>query len=210
MGYICCTGGKLPGFSGGKSNGRGCGGGVDPNECFSYRIMWRRQGWGEAYLYVPENMQAPDFCYLPACNGTFNQPCTSCDYSSGVSFHRGSFVFQTGQWTKLRLSIVLNTPNITNGVITLDVNGQRVIDYRKMNWRQYANVYIEGVTFATWFGGSDATWGPPYDTYTLFRNFKLYYDGPGEGIRGGTVGKDKPPADWEGPINVVERIDEAD
>ena len=201
----------MPGFGGGKSNGRGCGGGVDPAECFSYRIMWRRGGWGEAYLYVPHFMQAPAFCGLPACTGTNTvQPCTSCDYAAGVSFYRGSFVFQTGQWTKLRLSMTLNTPNVTDGKITLDVNGQRVIDFRQMNWRQYANIFVEGVTFATWFGGSDATWSPPFDTYTMFRNFKMYYDGPGEGARVASISREKPPAGWSGPVNTVEYIEEAD
>lgn len=198
-------------MGGGKSNGRGCGGGVDPSECFSYRIMWRRGGWGEAYLYVPHFMQDPEFCALKNCTGTNTvQPCTSCDYEAGVSFYRGSFVFQTGQWTKLRLHMTLNTPNVTDGVITLDVNGQRVIEFRKLNWRQYANIYIEGVTFATWFGGSDATWAPPFNTYALFRNFKMYYDGPGEGGRAAALSMDKPPSGWKGPVNVVEYIEEAD
>jgi hypothetical protein len=44
------AGGKLPGMAGGTKNGRGCGGGADPAWCFSFRIMWRRNGQGEAYL----------------------------------------------------------------------------------------------------------------------------------------------------------------
>jgi hypothetical protein len=204
------SGGKLPGFGGGKSNGRGCGGGVDPSECFSYRIMWRNRGWGEAYLYVPHFMQSPEFCGLPKCNGTKFQPCTICDYEAGVSFYRGSFVFQTGVWTKLRLSLKLNTPNVTDGVITLDVNGIRVIDVRTINWRQYPNIFVEGMTFATWFGGSDVTWGPPTDTYTMFRNVRMLYDGPGEGARTAaaesTFDPSKPPPGWNGPVRTQEYL----
>lgn len=208
--FLLLTGGKLPGFGGGKSNGRGCGGGVNPAECFSYRIMWRNRGWGEAYLYVPQNMQSPEFCGLPRCSGTKFQPCTICDYSAGVSFYRGAWVFQTGTWTKLRLHMKLNAPNVTDGVITLDVNGQRVIDMRTINWRQYPNVFIEGLTFATWFGGSDASWSPPVDQYALFRNFRMYYDGPGEGARGAAMSFDasNPPANWSGPVQTETYLSE--
>lgn len=204
-GFDFVKGGKLPGMSGGKNNGRGCGGGADPSDCFSYRIMFRRSGWGEAYLYVPEGMQDPSFCALPVCSGTSVQPCTVCDYATGVSYYRGAFVFQTGTWTKLRLSMTLNTPNVTDGKLTLDVNGQRVIDSRTMNWRQYGNIFVEGVTFATWFGGSDSTWSPPVDQYTLFRNFKVYYDAVGENMARTTVQGPEmiPPPGWKGPVNII-------
>lgn len=208
VGFDWVKGGKLPGMSGGKSNGRGCGGGVTPDECFSFRIMWRRNGWGEAYLYVPQGMQSPEFCALPDC-ATKAQPCTLCDYAAGVSFYRGSWVFQTGKWTKLRLHMALNTPNVTDGVLTMDVDGTRVIDYRTMNWRQYANVFIEGVTFATWYGGSDATWGPPKDNYAYFRNVRMYYDGPGEAARAATLAAREPPANWTGPVELVTEIKES-
>lgn len=45
--FECVKGGKLPGLAGGRSNGRGCGGGNDPAQCFSVRMMWRRQCNGE-------------------------------------------------------------------------------------------------------------------------------------------------------------------
>lgn len=38
-------------------------------------------------------------------------------------------------------------------------------------------MFIEGQVFSSWFGGSDDTWSPPYDTYTMIRNVKGYrYD----------------------------------
>ena len=39
-----------------------------------------------------------------------------------------------------------------------------------------ADANIEGVEISTWFGGSDNTWGPSKDVYTMFRNFKLWRD----------------------------------
>lgn len=36
---------------------------------------------------------------------------------------------------------------------------------------------------ATWFGGGDASWGPPADTFALFRNFRAFRSGePAGGV----------------------------
>ena len=47
-------GGKLPGLYGG---GTSCSGGAESERCFSTRFMWRRDGDGEVYGYLP-NQQA--------------------------------------------------------------------------------------------------------------------------------------------------------
>lgn len=39
--------GKLPGLYGGRE---GCSGGDDAQDCFSTRLMWRKDGFGELYL----------------------------------------------------------------------------------------------------------------------------------------------------------------
>lgn len=59
------------------------------------------------------------------------QPC------AGVSFQRGAFKFVPGQWHSIQLTVLLNTPNKTNGLFQLDVNGETAIRYSKMNWRLY-------------------------------------------------------------------------
>ena len=171
-------GGKLPGMSGGVKNGRGCGGGVDPNECFSFRIMWRREGMGEAYIYAKEGAQGPDFCSkFPDCS-TNKFPCTLCDYAHGVSFGRGSFKFQKGTWQKLRITVTLNDPGTANGYLGLEYNGELVASYDKMMWRAKSDMKIEAAEMSSWFGGSDDTWSPPRDTYVLVRNVKIYRTGP--------------------------------
>ena len=68
------AGGKLPGLT----SDRGCGGGASPERCWSVRIMWRRDGAGEAYMYVPEGQQPPACCDT-AGEGYF----TKCDYNAG-------------------------------------------------------------------------------------------------------------------------------
>ena len=50
--YEFVQGGKLPGLFGGSVS---CGGGANAAElgCFSTRLMWRREGDAELYLYAP-------------------------------------------------------------------------------------------------------------------------------------------------------------
>ncbi|WPT11952.1 hypothetical protein PSENEW3n2_00005451 [Picochlorum sp. SENEW3] len=172
-------GGKLMGMSGGRGGGRGCGGGADPAWCFNSRIMWRRDGWGEAYLYVPEGMQHPEFCNkYQRCSGTGIKPCNFCNLDKGVSFARGGFVFQKGEWNKIYMNMTLNTPNVTNGILEIRHNGRRAIYFDKLNWRQTDEAKIEAVEFSTWFGGSNSGWGPPKDTHVLLRNIKIWRDDP--------------------------------
>ena len=57
-GFDFVKGGKLPGLFGG---GVSCSGGAESEECFSTRFMWRRDGEGEVYGYLP-NEQAVGFC----------------------------------------------------------------------------------------------------------------------------------------------------
>lgn len=165
-------------MSGGKDNGRGCGGGADPDWCFNFRIMWREGGLGEAYLYVPENMQASDFCTrLQKCAGSKKANCIQCNYNAGVSWGRGAFYFKRGEWNTLRLGIGLNTPNTTDGTMEVWHNGRRAIYYDKINWRQ-KNAAVEAIEVVTFYGGSDSTWAPSTPQHLMFRNFRAWRADP--------------------------------
>ena len=140
--------------------------------------MWRRNGAGEAYLYVPEGKQADDFCtFFPLCL-TEADGCNVCNYKAGVSFGRGSFFFQRGSWNKITMTMRLNSVGDHNGMLRVKFNDEVVIRYDKMNWRDFPEVFVEGVEFSTWFGGSDDTWAPPYDTNIMFRNVRAWRGDP--------------------------------
>ena len=198
-------GGKLPGFMGGASNGIGCGGGNRNYDCFSYRIMWRRDGFGEAYVYLPFPSQDPFLCAdLPACDvKQTSVACNHCTGTSGWSLGRASFQFQRGAWNTLKLQMKLNTPGIPDGLLKLSVNGLPVVDKTNVVWRTDPSVNIEGINIASWYGGSSSTWAPIMDQRTYLKNFRMYYDGPNEPMAR-NVQKD-------GPQTVVSmEIDEAD
>ncbi|KAI8100558.1 hypothetical protein M9434_004950 [Picochlorum sp. BPE23] len=175
-------GGKLPGFMGGASNGIGCGGGNRDYDCFSYRVMWRREGYGEAYVYAPFPSQDPTLCpELPDCNTkTPSVLCNNCDGTAGWSLGRASFRFQPGQWNKVKVQMKLNNPGYPDGMIRLVVNDQTAYEKFNFVWRTNDTVKIEGINIASWYGGSDATWSPNRDQYIYIKNYRMYYDGPNE------------------------------
>ena len=172
-------GGKLPGLMGGASNGIGCGGGNRNFDCFSYRLMWRRNGYGEAYIYAPFPSFDPGFCSdLPPCDTRQTSvACNHCQGETGHSIGRATFQFPRGQWTRLKLQMRLNTPGVANGILRLSVNGNVVIDRGNMVWRTDPSVNIEGVNIASWFGGSNDSWSPSTDQELKMKNFRMFYDG---------------------------------
>ncbi|KAF8643582.1 hypothetical protein AX16_008970 [Volvariella volvacea WC 439] len=117
-------GGKLPGLYGGHE---GCSGGDSAESCWSTRMMWRAGGEGELYLYAPRDKQPAYLCA---------DPTSVCNAVYGFSVGRGSFSFVSGGWTKLRQTIVLNTPGKQDGVFVLDINGKRVLERDGLFYRE--------------------------------------------------------------------------
>ncbi|KAJ3755238.1 hypothetical protein EV360DRAFT_50076 [Lentinula raphanica] len=157
-------GGKLPGLRGG-TNVTGCSGGDEPTglDCFSTRLMWRPNGAGEVYAYIPTTSS---FCQEKdiICNSDF-----------GVSISRGAFTFTAGEWNHVTLFVQMNSPVTTaNGVLQLYLNDQQVISRQDLQYRRGSSVDINGFYFSTFFGGSDSTWATPVTTHTYYRNIQLW------------------------------------
>ncbi|KAG5639192.1 hypothetical protein H0H81_006096 [Sphagnurus paluster] len=115
--------GKLPGLYGGRA---GCSGGSAARDCFSTRLMWRKHGLGELYLYAPKEEQTGALCADPQ---------SVCDAAYGFSIGRGSFRWAAGAWTTVQQTVTLNTPGQQDGRFTLDVNGERVIERDDIYYR---------------------------------------------------------------------------
>lgn len=160
-GFTFNKGGKLPGLQGGST---GCGGGASAEKCFSVRLMWRREGDGEAYMYLPSN-QPKAICSTQG---------TVCDDHAGLSLMRGAFRFSTGKWTKIAITVRMSDCGIPNGLVQVDVDGKTKIQYSKVLYRNAADLKVQAFWFTSWFGGSDASWAPTKDMEAYFRNFKLY------------------------------------
>ncbi|KAI0806800.1 hypothetical protein C8Q74DRAFT_1320907 [Fomes fomentarius] len=152
-------GGKLPGVYGGHD---GCSGGDDAVHCFSTRLMWRGGGVGELYLYAPKDKQTPVLCRTP--------PETVCSSEYGLSIGRGAFKFRAGRWTRVRQTVVLNTPGEQDGAFTLDVNGERVLDLHGVFYRDFNGLQPSDSTF---FGGHESRFATPKDQFTWFKDFSM-------------------------------------
>ncbi|WRT68559.1 uncharacterized protein IL334_005536 [Kwoniella shivajii] len=164
-GYAWNQGGKLPGLRGGPDT-KGCSGGneTDGSTCFSTRLMWRPNGAGEVYAYIPTSQK--NFC---------SQSQVTCNSDYGTSLARGSFSFVTGQWQTIQLLVVLNEVGTANGVVELWYNGVQALQFNNLVLRTSANLAsVGGLFFSTFFGGDDSSWATPTDQFVYFRNIQLF------------------------------------
>ena len=138
-------GGKLPGLFGGSETS---GGNIpDGTNGFSTRLMWRRDGDGEVYAYLP----------------------TSKNYVTSIG--RGSWQFIPGVWHHIEQEVILNDPDQKDGMIRLWVDGELVVEKDNLTFRTTEDLKIEGIFFSTFFGGGSTSWATPKDVYADFADF---------------------------------------
>ncbi|KAF7782557.1 CAZyme family PL14 [Agaricus bisporus var. burnettii] len=158
-------GGKLPGLRGGLE-GTGCSGGNStPNgkECFSSRLMWRKDAEGEVYAYIPS---PNDLC---------KDKDVICNSDFGISLQRGVFGFISGQWLRVTMLVRMNDPpNIANGEIQVYYNDRIAVSKQGLQIRSVDTLHVNGLFFSTFFGGSDKSWATPDTTHTYYRNIALW------------------------------------
>jgi hypothetical protein len=185
-------GGKLPGLFGGTETS---GGNVpDGTDGFSTRLMWRRDGDGEMYAYLP----------------------TSEEY--GTSIGRGNWRFEPGVWYHLEQEVLLNQPGKTDGRIRVWVDDELVLDEQELTFRTTDELQIEGLFFSTFFGGGDSSWATPKDVYIDFAEFEVSRveaaDGGSENEASASDSQDNsdPPISEQSPLTVaiMEKSDWAD
>ncbi|KAH8100339.1 hypothetical protein BXZ70DRAFT_184907 [Cristinia sonorae] len=161
-------GGKVPGLYGGNSDSEAlsCSGGRRDDGCWSARMMWRTNGAGELYTYLP-----PDFsenqavCDIP--------PFSTCNDVYGASVGRGSFTWKTGARTAVAQRVRLNDAGVANGELELFVDGKSVVNVGGLIIRNDPAGRIRGMQFQTFFGGSDASWASPEDQKAFFSDFSV-------------------------------------
>ena len=140
-------GGKLPGLFGGTEIS---GGKIpDGTNGFSTRFMWRRNGDGEVYAYLPTNKKY------------------------GTSIGRGNWKFIPGKWHHLEQEVKLNQPGSNNGQIKVWLDGKKVLDEGGLTFRTTEALKIEGIFFSTFFGGGDASWATQSDVFVDFAKFSV-------------------------------------
>lgn len=170
-------GGKLPGLRGGPDV-NDCSGGAEPNgtNCFSTRLMWRKNADGEVYAYMltPNNM----------CSDS-NMICNS-DY--GVSIDRGSFGFDAGHWGRITILVQLNNDSVVaNGNVVMYFNDVQALSQQNLYFRTVNDFAIGGLYFSTFFGGDDSSWATPQTVHTYYRNIQMWGSSSPSLLSGQTV-----------------------
>ena len=161
-------GGKMPGIFIGPP---GAAGGNWMPDSGSARVCFKQGGAGIAYTYIP----------LQVCDGKDDREkldaIQGADFAAAVQHtEKGTHVWRDGvgslkrgQWNDVRLRVKLNDPNKKDGVLELEINGSK----RSMPlvWRTSSSVQIEGISFASFFGGSSKSASAPENAVARFKDF---------------------------------------
>jgi hypothetical protein len=192
-GFDWVKGGKLPGLRGG-SVVNGCDGGSKPNgsDCFSTRLMWRRNGEGEVYSYIPTP------------NGLCKENDIDCNDDFGISMNRKSFTFASGEWNRVTILIQLNNPpDIANGNLMMYYNDVEAVKHQNLQFRSSTNVNAGGLYLSTFFGGNDKSWATPNTVNSYFRNFQLWGGSAPSTLTGSKVNSASGLATWRWGVSLA-------
>lgn len=126
-----------------------CSGGRRDTACFSARLMWRSEGDGELYTYLPPYTDERFAANKKQCSF----PNSKCNNIHGASIGRGSFKFQPGKWTTVSQRVKLNTVGQADGELELFVSGKSVINISGLILRDSSAGKMRGIQMQTFFGG---------------------------------------------------------
>ncbi|MCE2694548.1 MAG: hypothetical protein LW645_09825 [Verrucomicrobiaceae bacterium] len=143
-------GGKLPGLCGGPENVSG-GRPANGQNGFSARLMWRRDGRGEAYVYH-KNQKG--------------------DYGDSFAFP-SDFRFPTDTPVKVRLAVSMNTPGKRNGALRVWIDEKLLVERSDMEWRSVDSFGVDGLYFETFHGGGDKSWAPTKPCWAEFGELRV-------------------------------------
>lgn len=148
-------GGKLPGLCGGPENVSG-GRRATGTNGFSARLMWRKDGKGEAYVYHK------------------NQP---GNYGESFAFPE-YFRFPTQTRISVRLRVTMNEAGKRNGTlrvwITEEGKQERLmVERTDMEWRSVSTFGVDSMYFETFHGGGDASWAPTRECWAEFADIEV-------------------------------------
>lgn len=151
--------GKLPGLSGGTSNGGG-------------NLPTGKDGWSARYMFhgtaINFYLYYPDVYKL---SGDAKPIPGKKYYGRGPVLNPG-FTLKTGVWYTVTQRIVMNTPGKSDGLVEGYINGKLCAVQTGLRFRDISSLKIDRIYFANFFGGSGV---PPSKTETIsFDDFVVY------------------------------------
>ena len=112
--------------------------------------MWRTNGEGELYTYLPSHENPGFEANRALCNVA---PSSNCNSSYGASVGRGTFNFKSGEWNTVSQRLRLNDVGRSNGELELFFDGKSVINVGGLKFRNNARGCFRGLQVQTFFGG---------------------------------------------------------
>ncbi len=143
-------GGKLPGLCGGPENVSG-GRPANGTNGFSARLMWRKDGRGEAYVYH-KNQKG--------------------DYGDSFAFP-ADFRFPTDAPVKVRIAVSMNTLGKRDGALRVWIDEKLLVEHSDMEWRSVNTFGVDGLYFETFHGGGDKSWAPTRSCWVEFAEMRV-------------------------------------
>jgi hypothetical protein len=170
-------GGKLPGL--GLGPGDDAATGSDWQDALgSVRVMWREQGQGIAYLYLPleiakdgtrdGTIKVQGKAFEDAAEGSLGK-------HAGIDVffkNRAGLQFSKGQWNTVRIQVKLNTPGKSDGFFELTINDEtRRVD--NVIFRKSKDIRINLALVVAFFGGSTLEWAAKKKETLSFKDFNI-------------------------------------
>jgi hypothetical protein len=112
--------------------------------------MWRENGLGELYTYLPQPNNPGFSGNKQLCNVP---PYSFCNPVTGASVGRGSWTFTPGKWTVLSERVKLNDIGQQNGELEVTVDGKTMFSLKGLAFRDSAKGRFDGYIFQAFFGG---------------------------------------------------------
>jgi hypothetical protein len=126
--------------------------------------MWREDGAGEMYTYLPYTYDANKrVCDVP--------PFSTCNAEYGASVARGSFFWKAGASTAVAIRMRLNDVGQENGELELWAGGESVAKVDGLVIRDSEQGRFWGVQTQSFFGGEYERGGPE----TVVCSFVFFY-----------------------------------
>jgi hypothetical protein len=151
--------GKLPGLSGGASNGGG-------------NLPTGKDGWSARYMF--HGTEINFYLYTPdiyKATGDAAPVKGKKYYGRGPVLSPG-YALKTGVWYTVTQRIVMNTPGKSNGLAEGFINGKLCASQTGIRFRDISTLQIDRIYFANFFGGSGSA---PTKTESIsFDDFVVY------------------------------------
>ncbi|KAI0792652.1 hypothetical protein C8Q75DRAFT_731275 [Abortiporus biennis] len=170
-GFKFNLGGKMPGLFGGQTFdiSTSCSGGRRDDACWSGRFMFRPNGQGELYTYLPPKFDVNQaFC---------DEDGSHCNDVFGASIGRGEFTWPTGEWfaisQRVKLNSFKNGQPVADGEIEMFANGESKKLVKNLILSNTEEGGFQGLQFQNFFGGHEEEWASPQSQDIYFADISV-------------------------------------